>query len=154
VKQLPAEDYLTFSGPPEGDGDAVAQEVVELRVVADAAQLPLLRAVATNVAGRQDFDLDAIADITMAVDELCSLLIADAVRGAMLDCRFRVRGEALHIEVSAPSATADLPAGDTFGWHVLCALGDAVNAWAVPVAAWYAIHIDFIKNNPYKGHDR
>ncbi len=49
---------------------------VELRVAAEFEQLPVVRAVAETLAVLGDFTLDDVADIKLAVDEVCSELIA------------------------------------------------------------------------------
>jgi serine/threonine-protein kinase RsbW len=43
---------------------------VEVRTTASAALIPTIRAVASDLAARADFDLDAISDLRMAVDEV------------------------------------------------------------------------------------
>jgi serine/threonine-protein kinase RsbW len=42
---------------------------VEVRTSASASLIPTIRAVASDLAARADFDLDAISDLRMAVDE-------------------------------------------------------------------------------------
>jgi serine/threonine-protein kinase RsbW len=69
---------VTMSEPFEQA--APAGDEIEVRVGADPAQLPVLRAVASVVAMRQDFDLDAISDLKMAVDEACSMLVLNAAK--------------------------------------------------------------------------
>lgn len=123
-----------------------ARDCVELRVCADATQLSLIRAVATNVAGREDFDLDAIADITMAVDELCSMLITRSIPGAVLDCRFEVRETALCISTAVSSASPEPISQNDFAWRVLAALGDTVTTWVIPGTDRHTVHTEFVKN--------
>ncbi|WP_252194324.1 hypothetical protein [Rhodococcus sp. GOMB7] len=48
------------------------QPVVELRIQATLDQLSILRALAATVAIQENFDLDAIADIKLAMDEICT----------------------------------------------------------------------------------
>jgi len=48
---------------------------VEVRTSASAALIPTIRAVASDLAARADFDLDAISDLRMAVDEACATLV-------------------------------------------------------------------------------
>ena len=73
--------------------------VVEVRTSATAALIPTIRAVASDLAARADFDLDAISDLRMAVDEACATLVDVAAPATMLQCTFRVHAE--HIEVHA-----------------------------------------------------
>ncbi len=46
------------------------QPVVELRIQTTLDQLSILRALAATVAIQENFDLDAIADIKLAMDEI------------------------------------------------------------------------------------
>lgn len=99
---------------------------VEIRTAASAALIPTVRAVASDLAARADFDLDAISDLRMAVDEACATLVGLAVPGSALRCTFDVRGE--RIDVSAEvraQPDASLPT-DSFGWRVLQTLADQV----------------------------
>ena len=74
-----------------------------------------------------DFDLDAISDLRMAVDEACATLVDAADPTSVLQCRFLVRPERIrvHAEVEAAKADAVLST-DTFGWRVLQTLADDV----------------------------
>ncbi|WP_231611270.1 ATP-binding protein, partial [Rhodococcus sp. CX] len=75
--------------------------IVELRVRADPGQLPVLRAVAAAIALQQDFDLDTVADVKLAVDEAATRLIMSAVDGTDVTCRFQAIAPTLRISVSA-----------------------------------------------------
>lgn len=111
----------------QGGKLATAGEV-ELRVAAVPEQLPVVRSVAGVVAMRADFDLDAIADLKLAVDEACSTLITLAESGEVMVCRLAaVEDDEFEFTVSVPSDRE--PSQETFGWRVLCALADEVTAW-------------------------
>ncbi|GLW90758.1 hypothetical protein Aglo03_15740 [Actinokineospora globicatena] len=104
---------------------------VELRLRADLVNLPVVRGVAAAVAMAADFTVDEIADLRLAVDEVCSQLIVLAAPSADLECRFtRVPGTDRCTEVvfhaSTRSRDGRPPATDTFGWHVLRTLADEV----------------------------
>ena len=102
---------------------------VEVRTSATAALIPTIRAVASDLAARADFDLDAISDLRMAVDEACATLVDVAAPASMLRCVFRVHAEHIevHVHVHADSADATVST-DTFGWRVLQTLADHVEA--------------------------
>ena len=51
-------------------------ERLELRVPASRTQLPAVRAMAGDLAMRMDFDLDAVEDLRLAVDEASATLAA------------------------------------------------------------------------------
>lgn len=100
---------------------------VELRVAALPEQLPIVRSVAATVAMRADFDLDAVADLKLAVDEACSALITLAHGGGDLRCRLAVVDDEFGFSVLVPADRA--PSQATFGWRVLRTLADEVTAW-------------------------
>jgi len=113
----------------EGDGTrrASAQRSVLVRVGATAAQLPPLRAVAGDLAARADFDLDAVADLRLAVDEAAAELVAIASPGASITCTFLVGDEGVEATVTAPVEPATTLRTDSFGWRVLATLVDDVH---------------------------
>jgi len=98
----------------------------DLRVSADAQQVPLVRSLAADIAMRLDFDLDAIEDVRMAVDEACSLLVRSAAEGSSLFCSFHPELDSLrvlaHVEASAPVPPSD----DLMSWQILTTLASSV----------------------------
>lgn len=103
--------------------------VVEVRTSATAALIPTIRAVASDLAARADFDLDAISDLRMAVDEACATLVDVAAPATMLQCTFRVRPEHIEVHAQVETGTVDAEVStDTFGWRVLQTLADDVEA--------------------------
>lgn len=109
---------------------------VEVRTSASAALIPTIRAVASDLAARADFDLDAISDLRMAVDEVCTTLVDVAAPKSVLRCTFLVLPERIEVraEVHAAQADATVPT-DTFGWRVLQTLADGVQALRAPGTA-------------------
>lgn len=104
------------------------EAVVEVRISARPALIPTVRAVASDLAGRADFDLDAISDLRMAVDEACTTLIGVADQDEVLSCRFVLASDRIEVTVSAkaePTLTAINT--DSFGWRVLETLADEVS---------------------------
>jgi len=109
---------------------AVADDVVELRLPAASAYLSVLRTATAGLAARLDFTLDEIEDLRIAVDEACALLIPDAAEGADLTCLFSLSPDALSVTVEVPSRTGRVPRRNTFAWTVLTALAGEVDAHA------------------------
>jgi|tagenome__1003787_1003787.scaffolds.fasta_scaffold19426763_2 serine/threonine-protein kinase RsbW len=113
-----------------GDGPGTVEtpgSVVEVRTSASASLIPTIRAVASDLAARADFDLDAISDLRMAVDEACATLVDVAVPGSSLRCTFDVREELIRVHAEVDTGDGATPVStDTFGWRVLQTLADEV----------------------------
>ncbi|MCJ0893010.1 ATP-binding protein [Rhodococcus sp. ARC_M5] len=121
---------------------------VELRVRAEADQLPVVRAVAETLAVLSDFTLDDIADVKLVVDEVCSQLIKGSVTDAELSCTFSVSNSGIRIVVTSTLAPTSVPKKDSFGWHVLQTLTDTIELRAddaVEGAAGRVVAIDVVK---------
>ena len=65
-------------------------EVVKARIPADTQHVSLLRAVATALAARLDFPVDRIIELQIAVDEICSRLMAVSQDATRLDIDFEI----------------------------------------------------------------
>jgi serine/threonine-protein kinase RsbW len=103
-------------------------ERLELRVPTSPTQLPAVRAMAGDLAMRMDFDLDAVEDLRLAVDEACATLAAIALGGSPLTVVFEATRDALWIDAWVPTAEATDVPRDGFGWAVLHTLVDSVDA--------------------------
>jgi serine/threonine-protein kinase RsbW len=110
-----------------------AYEPIEVRIAAAPSQLPAVRVMAGDLATRLDFDLDAVSDLRMAVDEACATLVSLAAPGARLSCRFDTLPTELRVVAEVPSESAEPPRTDTFGWQVLKTLTDTVDAEVRPI---------------------
>ena len=119
-----------------GQGDMARDDrSVELIVAASAESLAVLRTLVAAVAAFEDFDLDAIADIRLAVDEACTGLIRAAVPGSRLRVVVDPANDAVTIRASARCAVDDnrgtaVVKPDSFSWHVLKSLADEVSTFA------------------------
>lgn len=100
---------------------------LELRVPTTATQLPAVRAMAGDLAMRMDYDLDAVEDLRLAVDEACATLAAVAAGDAPLTVVFETTRAGLHIEAWVPTVDGQDVPRDGFGWAVLATLVDAVD---------------------------
>jgi serine/threonine-protein kinase RsbW len=96
---------------------------VRLTIPADSAYVAVPRAVVGNLAARNDFTLDTIDDLRIAVDEACALLLPHTSDGVM-ECVFTVKPPTLVVEVSAAVPEDWEPDTAGFGWTVLAALVD------------------------------
>jgi serine/threonine-protein kinase RsbW len=100
---------------------------VRLTIPADSAYVAVPRAVVGNLAARNDFTLDAIDDLRIAVDEACALLLPQASDGAV-ECVFTVKPPTLVVAVSTAVPDGWEPDTSGFGWTVLSALVDSAEA--------------------------
>ena len=117
------DDSPTAAEPADGT------TTVEVRTAASAALIPTIRAVASDLAARADFDLDAISDLRMAVDEACATLVDLAAPTSTLTCTFRVQAERIEVKAQVQAAQSGISVStDTFGWRVLQTLADHVEA--------------------------
>jgi serine/threonine-protein kinase RsbW len=121
----------------------------EVRIAAMPERLSVVRAVAADIAMREDFDLDAIADLRMAVDEACSTLVTLAAPGAVLRCRFRSQDGEVQVRATVACARSVTPTHDSFGWRVLTVLADSATTWTSAADGsdpeTHLVHIDLVK---------
>jgi serine/threonine-protein kinase RsbW len=108
--------------------DGRRAERLELRVPTTATQLPAVRAMAGDLAIRMDYDLDAVEDLRLAVDEACATLSQIALGDEPLTVTFETTRAGLHIEAWVPTAEGTEVPRDGFGWAILATLVDAVVA--------------------------
>jgi serine/threonine-protein kinase RsbW len=104
------------------------RDVVVLRLPAVGAYLSVLRTATASLASRLDFTIDDIEDLRIAVDEACAMLLAQAVPGADLECRFELTGDAIAVAVCVMTLSGEQPSRDTFAWTVLTALAGEVDS--------------------------
>ena len=115
----------TTGAAPTGERRA---ERLELRVPTSPTQLPAVRAMTGDLAMRMDFDLDAVEDLRLAVDEACAILASVALGDSPLTVVFEATRESLRIDSWVPTDDGvDVPR-DGFGWVVLATLVDSVAA--------------------------
>jgi serine/threonine-protein kinase RsbW len=119
---------------------------VEVRIPADLSQLFVLRSIAATLALREDFDLDEVEDVKLAVDELCSVLVVRARLGELLTCQFEAAPRSVGVLASVGSDNEAPIAQGTFGWRVLSALTDDLTTWITAGRQTpYRIHIRMAK---------
>jgi serine/threonine-protein kinase RsbW len=83
--------------------------------------------MAGDLAMRMDYDLDAVEDLRLAVDEACATLSQVALGDARLTVVFETSRAGLHIDAWVPTAAGTEVPRDGFGWAVLQTLVDAVD---------------------------
>ena len=128
--------------PADGDG----AQVIEVRTAAIPQVVPTLRTIAADIAMRQDFDLDAIEDLRMAIDEACSLLLPSASDG-MLTCVFTATLGRVEISVSVLTDSATLTEDNALGWQLLSALTTSAKRTVTPGEGGYLSRIDVTRES-------
>lgn len=102
---------------------------VELNVAARLENLAMLRALVGAIGTHEDLDIDAVADLRLAVDEACTRLICSATTGATLSLVIDPRDEQLVVQAYTACTTHDVVARGSFSWHVLTSLADDVQTF-------------------------
>jgi anti-sigma regulatory factor (Ser/Thr protein kinase) len=102
---------------------------IELRVAARLENLAVLRTLVGAVGTFEDLDFDAVADLRLAVDEVCTRLIRSATPDATLAIVVDPRDDNLVVEASATCRTYDVVTPGSFSWHVLTSLADDVQTF-------------------------
>lgn len=115
--------------PNAGAGHTRRHDSLELRVQARMDRLSTVRTVLAALATFDDLDLDAVADLRLAVDEACAVLINAAAPDSMLVLVVEPRSDALVIEASTTRADAEDTGLGGFSRHVLSALTDEVSTF-------------------------
>ena len=105
------------------------QRAVELHVAARLENLAVLRTLVGAIGTFEDLDFDAVADLRLAVDEVCTRLIRSATPDATLVVVVDPHDEELVIEASAACLTHDVVSPGSFSWHVLTSLADDVQTF-------------------------
>lgn len=102
---------------------------IELRVAASLENLAVLRTLVGAVGTFEDLDVDTVADLRLAVDEVCTRLIRCAAADATLVLVVDPRTDDVVVEVSAACQTSDVITQGSFSWHVLMSLTDDVRTF-------------------------
>jgi serine/threonine-protein kinase RsbW len=97
---------------------------VEFLVPARLESLAIIRTLVSALATLEDLDLDAVADLRLALDEACTALIRSSAPNSRLTVTVRPRELDLWISVSVPCVEDDVLRPGTFSWHVISSLTD------------------------------
>src|SRR5579875_2453553 len=128
VSQILPGDQMTDS-QPRGEQQQRGERTVEFRVAARLENLAMLRTLVGAVGTFEDLDFDAVADLRLAVDEVCTRLIRSATPDATLVLVVDPRDDELVVEASATCQTYDVLTPGSFSWHVLTSLTDGVQTF-------------------------
>ncbi|MFI9503940.1 anti-sigma factor [Nocardia sp. NPDC052566] len=133
-------------------GDRVSEPATEtattvgIRVPAVLEQLLMLRALAETVALIADFAVDEVTDIRLALDEVATALILDAVPGSTIACDFSYDDRQMFVHVSSMATSQDVVEKQSFGWHIVRTLTASLSAMQAPfdeIIGGYPTVVDF-----------
>jgi serine/threonine-protein kinase RsbW len=133
-------------GPPTSE--ALRPGEIEIRLRADGARLSTVRAAAADVAMREDFDLDALSDLALAVDESCATILAKAKPDGIVRCRLRVTGKLVEFNASAATDNGYPPSKDSLGWHMLQVVTNSADCWVTEADGERHMHVLVTKLRP------
>lgn len=102
---------------------------IEVRVAAQLENLAAVRTLIGALGTYEDLDLDAVADLRLAVDEACTRLIRSASPDATLVVVIDPRVNEVVTDVSTTSNADDILTPGSFSWHVLTSLTDDVRTF-------------------------
>ena len=138
-------------------------ETVLIRIPADADYLAIVRSASAHVATKLGCTLSEVADLRLAVDEACGLLLRHTVRdrhvadgagnvaidgpgagAGDLECSFILDGSALRVLLSRRAHNTAPPESDEFGWTILSALVDDI-VWRVEGPK---VQVEILKHRP------
>jgi serine/threonine-protein kinase RsbW len=124
--------------------DADGAQVIEVRTAAIPEVVPTLRTIAADIAMRRDFDLDAIEDLRMAVDEACALLLPTAGSNE-LTCVFSATHGRIEVSVSVLADSPKLTEDNALGWQLLTALATSARRSVTPSEDGYLARIEIVR---------
>ncbi|MFC9515146.1 anti-sigma factor [Nocardiaceae bacterium NPDC056970] len=99
---------------------------VTVSVAARHDQLPILRMLTEVVAMRNNCTLDQSADLKLAVDQICTLLISSAAPDTEVTCRYTTVDDTFRIVLTAFTVAEWYPERGSLEWRILSALADSI----------------------------
>lgn len=119
---------------------------IELRTLATPERAPGLRALAADMAMRHDYDLDAIDDLRLIVDEICAILLANATVADTLTVRLLIATGRIEIGASVALPGDDEPAMKPLSVRILQTLSDVFDCATVGSGAERVLGLSFVKS--------
>ena len=105
------------------------ERAVELRVAPRLESLAVVRMLVGAIATFEDLDVDTVADLRLAIDELCTQLIRSSAPDATLTVVIDPHDDHVAVRASVACDDADALSPGSFSWHVLSSLVDDVQAF-------------------------
>jgi serine/threonine-protein kinase RsbW len=115
-------------------------------MLADRAQVPGIRALASDMAMREDFDLDTIEDIRLAVEEALAILIANGDPDGELACRMFITRTRVELSASVRVRAGRQPTVEPLSLRILRRLSDLADFWTTPGKGDELFHVQLTKS--------
>jgi serine/threonine-protein kinase RsbW len=116
-------------------------------MLARTDRVPGIRALAADMAMRADFDLDAIDDLRLAVEEACATVLANADRDRMLVCRLLITGSRFEVNAFVALAGEWQPTVGPLSLRILRTLSDTVDYWTSGADGDRLFHVQLTKTH-------
>lgn len=110
----------------------VDEQVWDVEMFVRPQHLATVRNVMATLAVHLDFDLDTVADLRLAADEVGNQLAAVADQGSRVDCRFRLHQGDLTMHARVNSTHPDGARTEGLGARILASLVDSVQYRSTP----------------------
>lgn len=126
--------------------DPLRRHEVELRMLAARQRVPGVRALATEMAMREDFDLDSIDDIRLAVDEACSIMLANSMPDTVLTVRLLITAARFEINASIPLRGDREPVVGSLSLSILRSLAETLDYWTIGIGDKRGFRLTFTRS--------
>lgn len=117
-------------------------------MLARGDRVPGIRALAADMAMHEDFDLDAISDLRLAVEEACATVLANADPDTTLVCRLLVSSAEVEISAFVTLLDGVDPTVGPLSLRILRTLSDSVDYWTTRTANSRRFHVQLIRSIP------
>lgn len=118
---------------------------VEIRMLARMDRVPGIRAMAADMAMREDFDLDSISDLRLAVEEACATVLANADPESVLVCRMLVSPAEVEVSAHVTLPNGRDPTVGPLSLRILRTLSDSVDYWTSSTNGQRLFHVQLTK---------
>jgi serine/threonine-protein kinase RsbW len=111
-------------------GSHVDDRSLTLQVPARLGNLAMLRTMVAAAATFDDLNMDAVADLKLATDEACTRLVRSSIADATLTVRLEFNPDSFIVTAHTHcQPNGNVFPADSFSWHVLNSLADAVETF-------------------------
>jgi serine/threonine-protein kinase RsbW len=119
---------------------------IEIRMLASRERAPGLRFLAADMAMREDYDLDAIDDLRLAVDEICAITLANATPDTVMTVRLLISQHRIEIGASIPLHTEGEPKVGPLSLRILRSLSDTFDCTTAGSDGERMLNLTFVKS--------